>query len=184
MARGFYQIPAITPDLAERFEERVERAGANQCWHWRGAKSKKGYGMLCYAGKNLRAHRLSYTAAVGEIPVGLVIDHLCRNPACVNPAHLEPVTSGENTRRGMAGPLLLARTHCRRGHEFTPENTINPPLWDRYKCRACLEAHRARRRFVERKTQATSPVTAPTVAPHPGTGEDSAGITRSMGDEA
>jgi hypothetical protein len=100
----------------------------NNCWQWTGAKDKrKGYG---YFGVELpggwkikRAHRYAYETLIGPIPDGLVIDHLCRNPSCVNPEHMEPVTSGENSRRGDAGGYNARKTHCANGHEFTPENT-------------------------------------------------------------
>ncbi len=65
------------------------------------------------------AHRVAYELAIGPVPDGLVVDHLCFNRACVRPGHLEPVTQQENVMR--------ARTHCRKGHEFTPENTYVRP---------------------------------------------------------
>ena len=85
-------------DYYERFWSKVDRSGS--CWEWLAAKHKEGYGALAMNGKMLRAHRVSYEWLVGEIPEGLVTDHLCRNPSCVNPAHLELVTNEENLRRG------------------------------------------------------------------------------------
>ena len=73
------------------------------CWYWRGELDRHGYGVLEVCGKGKRVHRLSYEAFVGPIPAGLVIDHLCRVRDCINPDHLEPVTSQENTRRGNVG---------------------------------------------------------------------------------
>ncbi len=75
------------------------------CWVWQGAKSSQGYGSVREranggTGQTLKAHRVFYEEHVGPIPVGLHIDHLCRNHACVNPAHLEPVTNADNARRG------------------------------------------------------------------------------------
>lgn len=64
------------------------------CWEWTGQKDS-GYGR--YSGRP--AHRVTYEVLVGPIPDGLTLDHLCRNKGCVNPDHLEPVTSSENTRR-------------------------------------------------------------------------------------
>lgn len=84
------------------------------------------------------AHRWSYEHYVGPIPAGLHLDHLCRNPKCVNPEHLEPVTIKENLLRGI-GPSArnAAKTHCPVGHPYSPENTyINPNQGQRI-CRSC-----------------------------------------------
>lgn len=94
----------------------------NGCWEWQGT-SCKGYGYFCINGKNWRAHRYSYEYYVGKIPEGLSIDHLCRNRACVNPEHLEPVTSKENTLRGIGLTAQNARkTHCYNGHLLDENN--------------------------------------------------------------
>jgi hypothetical protein len=87
------------------------------CWEWHGAK-RTGYGLVHFEGRVQSVHRLSYEALVGPIPAGLQLDHLCRNRACYNPAHLEPVTNRENKRRGTA---LV--TSCPQGHEYSEENT-------------------------------------------------------------
>lgn len=96
-------------EFADRFWSNVNKAGSNAhpgCWIWLASKTK-GYGALGRRidGRNvtLQAHRVAYELAVGAIPDGLVLDHLCRNPSCVNPAHLEPVTNAENLRRGVQG---------------------------------------------------------------------------------
>ncbi len=85
-------------DVISRFNKFVSPQPTG-CWHWTGAKTDKGYGRF-YLNGNKHAHRISYELLIGPIPNGLVIDHLCRNPSCVNPAHLEPVTHVENVKRG------------------------------------------------------------------------------------
>lgn len=70
------------------------------CWIWDGNKDRLGYTGKRFDGKQTGAHRWVYTQLVGPIPDGMSLDHLCRNPSCVNPAHLEPVTHTENIRRG------------------------------------------------------------------------------------
>lgn len=105
-----------------------------------------GYGALSIFGQRVYAHRFSYELHVGPIPEGLVIDHLCRNRLCVNPDHLEPVTSQENVRRGHeALGVRQYATHCKNGHEYTPENTlITVEGWR--SCRTCSRERDRRRR--------------------------------------
>ena len=109
------------------------------CWWWAGAVSPDGYGKFKRNGKLERAHRGVYEELVGPIKEGLVLDHLCKNLLCVNPDHLEPVTHRENLLRSPAtqASLNLAKTHCKRGHEFTPENTYVPPGTTLRKCKQC-----------------------------------------------
>lgn len=86
------------------------------CWVWQGTL-RGGYGRFRAGRKTFSAHRVSYEHHVGAIPDGLVLDHLCRNRACINPAHLEPVTIRENIRRGEQGSSEAMRKHwdARRG---------------------------------------------------------------------
>jgi hypothetical protein len=92
--------------LLPRFWARVHHDDG--CWMWTGTLNK-GYGMFSFGGKTRRAHRFAYEALVGPIPEGLALDHLCRNPACVNPAHLEPVTWRENVYRGAQAKLTMEK---------------------------------------------------------------------------
>ena len=115
------------------------------CWWWEGALNNYGYGKY---GIPL-AHRLAYLDAVGPIPDGLTLDHLCRNPRCVNPAHLEPVTLAENTLRGYGPTAENARkTHCINGHPFSGDNLFVYMRAGRQvrECRTCRRDRAAARR--------------------------------------
>lgn len=82
----------------------------NGCWSWAAATDKHGYGQISINRSTQLAHRVSYGLFRGSIPEGLVLDHLCRNPICVNPEHLEPVAARENTRRAFSGSALSIST--------------------------------------------------------------------------
>ncbi len=119
----------------------IQELEPSPCWLWLGGKNSSGYGYFYYEGRHVRAHRWAYEQSIGPIPEGLQLDHLCRVRACVNPAHLEPVTGKENYRRGEGAPAKNGRkTHCVRGHAFTPENTAIRPGGGRT-CRTCRRKH-------------------------------------------
>lgn len=124
--------------------DRIDVGAPDACWPYLGATSY-GYGrhIVDTTTKATRAaHRLAYESVHGPVPDGLVLDHLCRNRGCCNPAHLEPVTSGENTRRGYAPAAINARkTHCKNGHELTPENLCDQAD-GRRRCRICEREYR------------------------------------------
>ncbi len=132
--------------LPQRFTSKFSVADSG-CWEWTAASSHLGYGAVYHNGRQQGAHRAVYELLVGEIPNGLELDHLCRNPKCVNPEHLEPVTHRENIRRG-SGPFQdrARQTHCKHGHPFDQENTRIRPNGTR-KCREC-------ERRLTRETQA------------------------------
>ena len=99
------------------FWDRVEKTAT--CWFWTGTSNDDYYGQYQRNGRAHLAHRYAYEEAVGPIPDGLELDHLCRVPRCVRPSHLEPVTPRVNQRRGMGFSGLNARkTHCANGHPF------------------------------------------------------------------
>lgn len=120
----------------ERFWAKVDKTG--DCWLWTAYTCKKGYGIFSVKSKPVKAHRYSYELFNGEIAEGLVIDHLCRNRACVNPAHLEAVTDYENKMRGISAQAQNKRkTHCTNGHEFTEENTYYRADGKGRQCKTC-----------------------------------------------
>lgn len=143
-------MTARVPDVARKRQYPDRRANAQMtrlervllhvteddagCWVW-GAYTENGYGRLSIGGQpGLYAHRVTYEELVGEIPKGLHIDHLCRNRACCNPAHLEAVTPLENTRRGVGHG---SETRCPQDHPYDEANTIR--YAGRRYCRACRD---------------------------------------------
>lgn len=122
------------------------------CWEWTRSRKPNGYGEIGIAGRARLVHRVAYTELVGPIPDGLDLDHLCRNRACFNPAHLEPVTRSENLRRGVGPAITRARhaavTTCPQGHPYDDRNTGYKVDGAR-RCRACARAY-ARSRYVKR----------------------------------
>jgi hypothetical protein len=135
------------PDRRGTVEERlwskvdVQEPG---CWRWLGAKTPRGYGNFSVDPKKtmVRVHRYVYEICVGPIPNGLTIDHLCGNPSCVNPAHMEPVTRGENTLRGASPPSKNARKEtCRNGHPLTIR--VGRRTGAKRTCKICQKAYDA-----------------------------------------
>jgi hypothetical protein len=137
-------------DLPNKLRTKV-RMDPSGCWIWTAAidRTRGGYGFLgvwISAEKRrttIAAHRAVYQALVGPIADGLVLDHLCRNPPCVNPAHLDPVTQRVNLLRSpnTISTINATKTHCVRGHEFTPQNTRHPDGSETRRCRQCARDH-------------------------------------------
>lgn len=146
------------PKKAAYNEKAVKRLSAkviinaNGCWIWNARIEPNGYGRFGYQGRMCWAHRISYELFKGEIPAGLDLDHLCRNRACVNPDHLEPVTRLENASRGIAGQVnrdrMLSKTHCPQGHPYSGDNLYITPKEGYRQCRIC-RAGNSRKRKVE-----------------------------------
>lgn len=141
---------------AARFRSKYSEAADTACWAWGGTMYPNGYGQFALSRngakrvKYVMAHRYSYEMHRGGIPEGLVLDHLCRNRACINPDHLEPVTTRENLVRGngFVGEQSR-RTHCvRGGHPLSGPNLYTSPRGERG-CRTCraeqVKACRARK---------------------------------------
>ena len=148
-------------DFRQLFWSKVDKLGVipdhrpdlGRCWDWTASLNvRSGYGQASLNRKMRPAHVVSYELEIGSVPDGLVLDHLCRRRNCVNPAHLEPVTLAENTRRGMSPSAIAVRTnHCLQGHEFTEANTVSRANGKRM-CRTCDNAAQRRRRQAKRET--------------------------------
>ncbi len=146
----------------ELFWPRVDKDGPipdyaphlGPCWIWTGWIAANGYGRVNRRkGErwgSIPAHRMAYELVVGPVPNGKNLDHLCRVTACVNPAHLEPVTERENILRG-TGPSArnAAKTHCLHGHPLDGEN-MRLSTRSGKTMRRCLECKRIRDREYRR----------------------------------
>lgn len=115
LPKNFIKKFVIAPQDAERIDAENHPELGTPCWIWTASKNWDGYGQFRWGGRQQLAHRVSYQILVGAIPPGLELDHLCRVRDCVNPAHLESVTSAENTRRGkvMGNTWNLGHTWAR-----------------------------------------------------------------------
>lgn len=143
-----YRPKRITGQTINRFNFWHKKVKSG-CWEWQGNLCKRGYGRIFNGGLNNRypmAHRWAYEYFIGKIPKGLVLDHSCYNPKCVNPDHLEPVTHYENViKRGRSNASYLnsIKTHCLRGHEFK-KGSYYVGRSRHGKTRVCKKCHRLR----------------------------------------
>lgn len=141
--------PTLTNKEARRLHSKFLLGGPG-CWEWTAARTREGYGRFGLHGRRRQAHRVVYQWLVGPVPDGMVLDHLCRNRACVRPDHLEPVTDKVNVLRGEGpAPRNASKTHCLAGHPYDEENTYRRPDGCR-DCRACKRL-RERVRYHHRK---------------------------------
>lgn len=142
------RVAEQTGSPTERFWAKVDKSG--DCWIWTGYLTPRGYGTYTFgSGPNAMwasTHRLAYELLVGPIPDGLELDHLCRNPPCCNPAHLEPVTGAENMRR-------TRKIRCIRGHLQEGDNVYVSPRGAR-QCRECMNLREAARPPRKKKRRA------------------------------
>jgi hypothetical protein len=112
------------------------------CVEWTGGRNSQGYGYVAFRMgprkvQSKSVHRMAYELLVGPIPEGKQLDHLCRNRACVNPEHLEPVTCQVNLLRGATlAAKNAAKTHCHRGHLLIGGNLYVNPKGHR-ECKRC-----------------------------------------------
>lgn len=143
-------VKNVYGDDTARFWSKVDKNGPvperrpdlGPCWTWTGDVERKGYGRITIAGTAVPATRFLCGLEGVAIPDGHEPDHLCKNTNCVNLAHLEIVPKRVNILRSDNPAAINARkTHCKRGHEFTPDNTtlrVRPDGRVRRECRACF----------------------------------------------
>ena len=143
-------MPRKTLDPVVRFNRAYSEDPETGCWVWALSLDPDGYGHIRLGSRTdgtrrrMLAHRFAYQQFMGPLDPALTIDHLCRNRACVNPAHLEQVTPRENTQRG----ARATANECAKGHPFSGDNLVVTRSGKR-RCRECANNYA---REYQRKT--------------------------------
>lgn len=133
-------------ELPNNFWDRVDKNG--DCWLWIGSTNGLGYGEIRIKQIKYYVHRLLFQLTNGKIPSGTELDHLCSEPRCCNPSHLEAVDHLENVRRAAKPKPHLLKTHCIRGHDFYETQFFRKDGKGRG-CRKCVNI--TSKNFAERK---------------------------------
>jgi hypothetical protein len=157
MARPTYRItPDVIAAVIEQLRDKSKHDVETGCIEFTGCLTKKGYGRIRSKGKTYLTHRIMAVAGGKMLPDSpLAVDHLCSNKACMNPEHLEAVTTSVNNKRAYergerarfyANHFQLRKTHCPKGHEYSEQNTGNGKERKRRWCRTCARFRMAESR--------------------------------------
>lgn len=161
-------VPMYRVSLEARFWAKVHKTDG--CWLWQAYVKSNGYGALGRGrrGKGMAlAHRMAWELTNGPIPEGMTIDHLCKNRRCVNPAHLEVVSRGENTLRS-SGPSAVnaTKTHCIRGHSLEGARITAEGFRDCRECNKLEQRERRRKSAADEGRAINRPNSEKTVCKH------------------